>query len=75
MSCFRFLGTVDEHFAKALGQQTWKQIQVQNEAAKDDESVDDHFTKALGDTWLRIKAGRDPVNSPDIAQQQQAALR
>ena len=56
-------GTVDEHFAKALGKQTWKQIQYQSEETEaehsrssDSSSVDEHFTKALGaDTWQRIK--------------------
>ena len=32
---FLFLGTVDEHFAKALGSRTWQQIQV----TKDDQTT------------------------------------
>ena len=64
---------MDEHFAKALGKQTWKQIQGRTtESARDDSAVDDHFTKALGDTWLRIKA-RNDVSPPSDAYQRAAA--
>ena len=58
---------MDEHFAKALGKQTWQQLQTDSSAPggggdeRDDSSVDEHFTKALGDTWLRLKASRAPV--------------
>lgn len=52
--------SVDDHFAKALGDTTWKQIQ--NSRLKETEKitttkhVDDHFSKALGDTWKKIQS-------------------
>ncbi|CAF4897793.1 unnamed protein product [Pieris macdunnoughi] len=42
--------SVDDHFAKALGD-TWRQLQTK----KPDQGVDDHFSKALGDTWKKIQ--------------------
>lgn len=51
--------SVDDHFAKALGDSTWKAIKSQNDPSLDvfTGSVDDHFAKALGaTTWRRIKA-------------------
>lgn len=49
--------SVDDHFAKALGD-TWRQIQTSR--LKDDKTtkVDDHFSKALGDTWTKIQASK-----------------
>lgn len=49
--CFQYAGSVDEHFAKSLGDSKWKAIKSKND------SVDDHFAKALGETtWRLIKA-------------------
>lgn len=55
--------SVDDHFAKALGD-TWRQIQTSR--LKDTEKpqssskggVDDHFSKALGDTWTKIQSSK-----------------
>ncbi|XP_075970684.1 tondu-domain-containing Growth Inhibitor isoform X1 [Anticarsia gemmatalis] len=55
--------SVDDHFAKALGD-TWRQIQTSR--LKDNEKiqtvskggVDDHFSKALGDTWKQIQSSK-----------------
>ena len=49
--------SVDDHFAKALGD-TWRQIQTSR--LKDDKTtkVDDHFSKALGETWTKIQASK-----------------
>ncbi|OWR43870.1 hypothetical protein KGM_215861 [Danaus plexippus plexippus] len=47
--------SVDDHFAKALGD-TWKQIQTsRNDQSQTSKGVDDHFSKALGDTWKKIQ--------------------
>ncbi|KAL5014440.1 hypothetical protein ScPMuIL_008710 [Solemya velum] len=58
-------GTVDDHFAKSLGNTTWSQIKAQSDPIQDflTGSVDDHFTKALGDTWLRIKSEKEGMCS------------
>lgn len=59
--------SVDDHFAKALGE-TWKQIQSsrlkpndsdKKEQSRSEEVVDDHFSKALGDTWKKIRKSPD----------------
>lgn len=54
--------SVDDHFAKALGD-TWKKLQTSR--LKDNErqqvskgGVDDHFSKALGDTWKQIQSSK-----------------
>ncbi|XP_067683360.1 transcription cofactor vestigial-like protein 4 isoform X1 [Haliotis asinina] len=54
-------GSVDDHFAKSLGDTTWTAIKAKSDPVKDmfAGSVDDHFAKALGDTWLRIKAEKE----------------
>ncbi|XP_076447355.1 uncharacterized protein LOC143284529 isoform X2 [Babylonia areolata] len=52
-------GSVDDHFAKALGDSTWKALKSHSDLAPEifTGSVDDHFAKALGaTTWRRIKA-------------------
>lgn len=59
--------SVDDHFAKALGDTTWKQIQ--NSRLKETEKsttkhVDDHFSKALGDTWKKIQSTKMETNQP-----------
>ena len=64
---FIFSGSVDDHFAKSLGDK-WSQIKAKNERDLFSGTVDDHFTKALGDTWLRLKAKQDsPPVSRDLA--------
>ena len=65
---FLWTGTVDDHFARALGGDTWNQIKSQKEAVNMDiytGSVDDHFAKALGDTWYKIKAEKESSRSPE----------
>ncbi|CAH1785184.1 unnamed protein product [Owenia fusiformis] len=64
-------GSVDDHFKKALGENTWSKINHEQEDSLNMkmDSVDDHFAKALGTTWLKIKdkAGSgesSPSNSP-----------
>ncbi|KAJ2947060.1 hypothetical protein O0L34_g16405 [Tuta absoluta] len=54
--------SVDDHFAKALGD-TWRQIQTsrlkesqKTENKTSNGGVDDHFSKALGDTWKKIQS-------------------
>lgn len=62
-------GTVDDHFAKALGDSTWKAIKSQNDPSLDvfTGSVDDHFAKALGaTTWRRIKAETEITESANL---------
>lgn len=52
--------SVDDHFAKALGD-TWKQIQtsrLKEEKIQTKGGVDDHFSKALGDTWKKIQSSK-----------------
>ncbi|XP_050343135.1 uncharacterized protein LOC126768830 [Nymphalis io] len=53
--------SVDDHFAKALGD-TWRQIQTSrlkdNEKQTSKGGVDDHFSKALGDTWKKIQSSK-----------------
>lgn len=64
---FFISGSVDAHFARALGNQTWSEIKAKNDIESSQPgSVDDHFAKALGDTWLKIKAEKEsgrPNNS------------
>lgn len=54
--------SVDDHFAKALGDTTWKQIQSsrlkETEKITSTKHVDDHFSKALGDTWKKIQSSK-----------------
>lgn len=68
--------SVDDHFAKALGD-TWRQIQTsrlkENEKTQTATKggVDDHFSKALGDTWKKIqnpKLNLDAENEKKIRQ-------
>ncbi|WAR25461.1 VGLL4-like protein [Mya arenaria] len=56
-------GSVDDHFARALGDSTWSALKAKTGPGEPPEpgSVDDHFTKALGDTWLKLKAEKDPA--------------
>lgn len=53
--------SVDDHFAKALGD-TWRQIQTSrlkdNVQVASKGGVDDHFSKALGDTWKQIQSSK-----------------
>lgn len=53
--------SVDDHFAKALGD-TWKQIQnsrlKETERMASTKGVDDHFSKALGDTWKKLQSSK-----------------
>lgn len=53
--------SVDDHFAKALGD-TWRQIQnsrlKETEKLTSTKHVDDHFSKALGDTWKKIQSSK-----------------
>lgn len=58
-------GTVDDHFAKSLGNSTWSQLKAKSDPIQDflTGSVDEHFTKALGDTWLRIKSEKEGMCS------------
>ncbi|XP_013414693.1 uncharacterized protein LOC106176732 isoform X2 [Lingula anatina] len=67
--------SVDDHFARALGNSTWSEIKAKKEPVQLDilaGSVDDHFTKALGDQWLKIKADKEltrkeAVNGASVA--------
>lgn len=59
--------SVDDHFAKALGD-TWKKLQ--SSRLKDNEKpnpskggVDDHFSKALGDTWKQIQSAKHKLDA------------
>ena len=61
--CFiYFSGTVDEHFAKALGSRTWNKVQIKSDEKLkshhhdviEPSSVDAHFAKALGSNWQRL---------------------
>lgn len=54
--------SVDDHFAKALGD-TWRQIQTSR--LKDDKTtkVDDHFSKALGETWKKIQTSKINIDN------------
>jgi hypothetical protein len=56
----QFSGSVDDHFAKSLGE-TWTKIKEKNDPQNQNGtwSVDDHFAKALGDTWFRIKKAKE----------------
>ncbi|XP_041349867.1 transcription cofactor vestigial-like protein 4 isoform X2 [Gigantopelta aegis] len=75
-------GSVDDHFAKSLGDTTWTAIKAKSDPIKDmfSGSVDDHFAKALGDTWLRIKAEKETgclssnCSSPSGSPQHSSAL-
>ncbi|XP_064605026.1 transcription cofactor vestigial-like protein 4 isoform X2 [Liolophura sinensis] len=71
-------GSVDDHFAKSLGDSTWSQIKAKNDPVPFDMfsgSVDDHFAKALGDTWLRIKAEKETDPSSSTCSSQPASPR
>ena len=52
--------SVDDHFARALGDKTWTEIKSKSEAQSSDNlplTVDDHFAKALGaSTWKKLRA-------------------
>ena len=58
-------GSVDDHFARALGNRTWSELKAKNDSDESTQpgSVDDHFAKALGDTWLKIKAEKETTRS------------
>lgn len=71
-------GSVDDHFAKSLGDSTWSQIKAKSDPVPFDMftgSVDDHFAKALGDTWLRIKAEKETDPSSSTCSSQPASPR
>ncbi|XP_068630446.1 transcription cofactor vestigial-like protein 4 isoform X2 [Battus philenor] len=58
--------SVDDHFAKALGD-TWRQIQTSrlkdgDKAQSSKGVVDDHFSKALGDTWKKIQSTKHTLD-------------
>ncbi|KPI97825.1 Transcription cofactor vestigial-like protein 4 [Papilio xuthus] len=58
--------SVDDHFAKALGD-TWRQIQTSRQKEDKPQSskvVDDHFSKALGDTWKKIQTSKHLEEKP-----------
>lgn len=59
-------GSVDDHFARALGDSTWSALKPKNDQseAAAPNSVDDHFAKALGDTWLRLKDKKEQPRVP-----------
>lgn len=59
-------GSVDDHFARALGDSTWSALKAKtdNTEAAAMNSVDDHFAKALGDTWLRLKDKKEQPRLP-----------
>ncbi|KAK6175594.1 hypothetical protein SNE40_014022 [Patella caerulea] len=73
-------GSVDDHFAKSLGDTTWTAIKAKNDLVALDMftgTVDDHFAKALGgETWLKIKAKKENScsASPEPCTQQQFML-
>ena len=52
-------GSVDDHFARALGDQMWTEIKARSEIASLDgltDTVDAHFAKALGaNMWKKLK--------------------
>ncbi|XP_053377781.1 transcription cofactor vestigial-like protein 4 isoform X2 [Mercenaria mercenaria] len=59
-------GSVDDHFARALGGSTWLALKSKNDQPEvpAPNSVDDHFAKALGDTWLRLKDKKEQPRGP-----------
>lgn len=62
LNFLNFPGSVDDHFARALGGSTWSEIKAKKDPVQPDilaGSVDDHFAKALGDKWLKIKAEQE----------------
>ncbi|KAH9518969.1 hypothetical protein Btru_008811 [Bulinus truncatus] len=49
--------SVDDHFARALGDQMWTEIKARSEPSGDPSTVDAHFAKALGASmWKKLKA-------------------
>ncbi|XP_052213719.1 uncharacterized protein LOC127832344 isoform X3 [Dreissena polymorpha] len=56
--------SVDDHFARALGDSTWSALKAQKGEPAEPGSVDDHFAKALGETWLKLKAEKDSPTRP-----------
>ena len=64
-------GSVDDHFAKSLGNSTWTALKAKKDPVNElfTGSVDDHFAKALGDTWLRIKAEKENGHCTSLSQQ------
>lgn len=64
-------GSVDDHFAKSLGNSTWTALKSKKDPVNElfTGSVDDHFAKALGDTWLRIKAEKENGHCSSLSQQ------
>lgn len=59
-------GSVDDHFARALGDSTWLALKAKNDQPEVPamNSVDDHFAKALGDTWLKLKDKKEQPRGP-----------
>lgn len=62
--CCISLGTVDDHFAKALGNKTWNKLKNDDKSPTDSD-VDDHFAKALGATWHQIQSQRQEHTTND----------
>lgn len=61
--------SVDDHFAKALGD-TWRQIQTSRlKDNSQNKGVDDHFSKALGDTWKKIQSSKLKLDQDDNKEQ------
>lgn len=72
---FLLTGSVDDHFARALGDQMWTEIKARTEPQPLDSlsgSVDAHFAKALGAAmWKKLKAENKRVDDVISTSQQQ----
>ncbi|KAK3767588.1 hypothetical protein RRG08_003849 [Elysia crispata] len=74
--------SVDDHFARALGDQMWTEIKARSETASLDgltDTVDAHFAKALGaNMWRKLKeenkVGEDVSLHKQKQQQQKSSL-
>ncbi|RUS77095.1 hypothetical protein EGW08_015150 [Elysia chlorotica] len=74
--------SVDDHFARALGDQMWTEIKARSETASLDgltDTVDAHFAKALGaNMWKKLKeenkAGEEVSMHKQKQQQQKSSL-
>uniref|UniRef100_A0A0B7A4S3 Transcription cofactor vestigial-like protein 4 n=1 Tax=Arion vulgaris TaxID=1028688 RepID=A0A0B7A4S3_9EUPU len=68
--------SVDDHFARALGDQMWTEIKARSEPPPLDSlpgSVDAHFAKALGAAmWKKLKAENKLVDDVSSTNQQQS---
>lgn len=78
---YSLIGSVDDHFARALGDQMWTEIKARSEPPSFDSlpgSVDAHFAKALGAAmWKKLKAENklaDDVISTNPSQTQSQQL-